>query len=268
MFNYMFITDSPDVAEYVEICGVTRIFVDLERNGKVARQGHLNTVISCHNPANIELISRRLKTADLMVRLNPLYSGSRDEVEMVIASGCDSIMVPMFDEASVIETFAEFANGRVKIIPLVETIGAARVVEQVSLLESVNEVHIGLNDLHLQMKKRFMFELLVDGTVEGIMDKSRKPTGFGGVARIGSGAIPAELVMAEHVRLKSSGVILSRAFHNNATNVEDLNKSIDFECELQKLKDAREHLLGASVDDLMIMHNKLREKVFEVVANG
>ncbi|MDE0564737.1 hypothetical protein [Exiguobacterium sp. B2(2022)] len=38
------------------------------------------------------------------------------------------------------------------------------------------------------------------------------PYGFGGIARIGEGRVPAERIIPEHVRLGSSCVILSRSF--------------------------------------------------------
>ena len=40
------------------------------------------------------------------------------------------------------------------------------------------------------------------------------PYGFGGIAAIGTGTLPAETVLKEHYRLGSSSVILSRSFCN------------------------------------------------------
>ena len=40
------------------------------------------------------------------------------------------------------------------------------------------------------------------------------PFGIGGIARVGEGMLPAELLLAEHVRLGSAAVILSRTFHH------------------------------------------------------
>ena len=68
-----------------------------------------------------------------------------------------------------------------------------------------------------------MFELLADGTVESLCLKFKKagiPYGFGGVASIGTGKLPAEAILKEHYRLGSSMVILSRTFCN-------VNKDID-----------------------------------------
>ena len=62
---------------------------------------------------------------------------------------------------------------------------------------------------------KFMFELLADGTVEKlcrkIADKGLK-YGFGGIARVGYGVLPAEYIIGEHYHLGSTSAILSRGF--------------------------------------------------------
>ena len=69
----------------------------------------------------------------------------------------------------------------------------------------------------LQGARLSAFELLADGTVEALCLKIRKagiPYGFGGVAAVGTGTLPAESILKEHYRLGSSMVILSRSFCN------------------------------------------------------
>ena len=60
-----------------------------------------------------------------------------------------------------------------------------------------------------------MFELLTNGVVEDLcrkMDSAGVKYGFGGIAQIGTGTLPAEKILIEHYRLKSTRVILSRGF--------------------------------------------------------
>ena len=60
-----------------------------------------------------------------------------------------------------------------------------------------------------------MFECLSGGLVEYLTEKISKKGikyGFGGIARIGEGELPAEKILKEHVRLGSQMVILSRTF--------------------------------------------------------
>ena len=83
-----------------------------------------------------------------------------------------------------------------------------------------------MNDLHLALGMKFMFELLADGTVEGLSSKIKAkgiPFGFGGIATLDGGAMPGEMVLKEHYRLGSSMVIVSRSFCNT-DQVTDLNE--------------------------------------------
>ncbi|KOO11675.1 aldolase, partial [Vibrio xuii] len=171
MFNYLFITNKPDIAKYVESCGVQRIFVDLEINGKEGRQGHLDTVISRHSMEDISKIKSVLNTSELLVRLNPLYEGSEGEIDQAISCGADILMLPMFNSVEEVREFGALIDGRAKFIPLVETISAAEHIDEIHDLDCVDELHIGLNDLHLEMKLKFMFELIANGTVDRMTRK-------------------------------------------------------------------------------------------------
>ena len=87
-------------------------------------------------------------------------------------------------------------------------------------IDGIDEIFVGLNDLSLGYGKKFMFELLTDGTVERLCEKFKAkgiPFGFGGIAALGKGMLPAERVIAEHYRLGSTCAILSRSFCN--TNI-------------------------------------------------
>ena len=93
-------------------------------------------------------------------------------------------------------------------------------------IDGIDEIHIGLNDLHLGYKMKFMFELLADGTVEYLCNKFKQKNityGFGGIAALGEGTLPAENIIKEHYRLGSSMVILSRSFCNTS-QITDLNE--------------------------------------------
>ncbi|SIN98319.1 aldolase/citrate lyase family protein [Halodesulfovibrio marinisediminis] len=265
MFNYLFITNKAEIASFAERCGVTRIFVDLERKGKLKRQGHLDTVISKHSFEDINSIKKVLSKAELMVRLNPLHADSKNEVEKAIEAGCDIIMLPMFRTAQEVATFGGFIRGRAKLIPLVETCGAAESIESVVALDCVNEVHIGLNDLHLDLQLNFMFELLANGYVEALVKKIHKPFGIGGIARVGDGIIPGEIVMAEHVRLGSAGVILSRAFHLRSETLEQLTTQIDLKSEIEKLEAVRKKYMAFDENELQFLHNDFCKRIQDIV---
>lgn len=238
----MLITGSPEVAVFAAAAGVNRIFVDMEVLGKAERQGHLDTHKAAHTLRDVEAVRGALTTAELMVRINPLHDGTRDEVEAIIALGADRIMLPMFQDPDQVTAFLEMVARRVPVTLLVETPAAlVRLERYMDQLGPGDEIYFGLNDLSLGMGLSFLFEPLASGILDGAMASLRArgiPFGFGGIARVGGeGELPADWILGEHVRLGSGSVILSRAFHGGARCVEDLER-LDLTGEVFRLRAA------------------------------
>ena len=213
----MYVTNSPMVAQIAQKYGVDRIWIDLETIGKQERQGHINSVKSNHSISDIKNIKPILSSSEMLVRINPLYENSKKEIDEVINAGADLIMLPMWRTVSEVKNFLNMVNGRVKTVLLLETKEAVECLDEILNLGGFDEIHIGLNDLHLSYHLTFMFELLKNGIVEGICEKIKKkniPYGFGGIAGIGQGVLHAEKIIAEHYRLGSTRAILSRSFCN------------------------------------------------------
>ena len=126
----MLITNDPELAGYAESCGVARIFVDLEQNGKLERQGHLDTLVSRYTMNDVSIVGAAINNAELLVRLNPLHDDTRVEVERAIEAGADLLMLPMFHSAEEVIIFSELVNGRAGVIPLVETYSAAQAINE------------------------------------------------------------------------------------------------------------------------------------------
>ncbi len=217
----MYITNNPKVASIAQSCGVDRIFVDMEYLGKDVRQGGLDTVKSHHTIEDVKKIRQVLDKTELLVRINPMHESTenipstKEEIDAVIDAGADIIMLPMAKTVDEIKNFIKYVNGRTKTMLLLETAEAKEKIKDMLSLGGIDMVHIGLNDLHLSYGMKFMFQLLADGTVEelcNIISSYNIPYGFGGIARIGFGLLPAEYVIAEHYRLNSSMAILSRSF--------------------------------------------------------
>lgn len=217
----MYITNRVDVASLAQQAGVDRIFVDMEYIGKQSRQGGMDTVQSHHTVEDVKRLRPILNKSQLLVRVNPIhiatddYSSSKDEIDSVVDAGADIIMLPYFKTVSEVERFIEYVGKRARTCLLLETSQAVDCLEDILELKGIDEMYIGLNDLHLCYGMDFMFELLADGTVEKLSDKIKAKGisfGFGGVARIGTGTLPAECIFGEHYRLGSDRVILSRAF--------------------------------------------------------
>ncbi|WP_164931927.1 aldolase/citrate lyase family protein [Janthinobacterium sp. 17J80-10] len=263
----MMILNDPDVAKLAASSGVDRIFVDLEINGKFARQGHKDTLISKHSFDDVERVRKAVPGASLLVRLNPWYEGSRAEIDRAISLGVDILMLPMFKRIDEVEAFCDHVAGRAQVIPLLETAEAAEIVDAVAALPGVTEVYIGLNDLHLSMHKSFMFELLVDGTVEHLAKSilaQGKPFGFGGIARIGEGLLPAEKILAEHIRLGSSSVILSRTFHRPYDDKLAGDSPMNLKLEIDKVRSAALRYGTSDAAVLAENRNELKRIVGEI----
>ena len=221
MLNLMYITNRREIAQIAETAGVDRIFVDMEFIGKDERQKGLDTVKSHHTISDIAEIKGAVETAKVLARVNPIhdalpdYMSSEEEIERSILAGADILMLPYFKTVEEVARFLSIVRGRVKTMLLVETPEAVERIDEILTLPGIDEIHIGINDLSLGMGKKFMFELLADGTVEQLCFKFRKagiPYGFGGIASIGNGMVPSEYIIKEHYRLGSSFVILSRSF--------------------------------------------------------
>ncbi len=230
--NLMYITNNPRVAAIAQKVGVDRIFVDMEYIGKEERQAGMNAVKSHHTYQDIENISAvtKLGNSQLLVRVNPIHDASKhhcsskEEIERAISSGAEIIMLPMFRTCKEVETFLSIVSGKAKTMLLLETKEAAENIDDIISLGGFDELHIGLNDLHIAYGRKFMFELLADGTIDQLANKFNANNirfGFGGIARIGYGMLPAEYIITEHYRLNSQAAILSRSFCD-ANRVEDI----------------------------------------------
>lgn len=217
----MYITNRTDIALLAQDAGVDRIFVDMEYIGKELRQGGMDTVQSHHTIEDVKALRSVLTKSKLLVRCNPIHGATKDylssarEIDEIVKAGADIIMLPYFKTVREVKLFIDLVAGRAKTCLLLETSEAQEIIDDVLELHGIDEVYIGLNDLHLSKNMTFMFELLADGTVEALTSKIKQKGiryGFGGVARVGTGTLPAECILGEHYRLGSQCVILSRAF--------------------------------------------------------
>ena len=226
MLKLMYITNNPAVAKIAAEAGVDRIFLDMEVLGKAERQNGMDTVKSHHVPEDISMVRDAVgPDVEIMARVNPLNPRSQTEIDDAISNGADVIMLPMWRTAEDLRQFVHMVGGRAKTMPLLETDSAVEHLPEALRVPGIDEIHIGLNDLHLCYHLKFMFQLLADGTVERLcrqIQAAKIPCGFGGVGRPGFGKLPAGFILGEHVRLGSQYVILSRSFCN-AAQITDID---------------------------------------------
>lgn len=225
-----YITNRLDVALAAEAAGVNRIWVDLETIGKEERQKGINSVKSHHSVEDIRTIAPRLTTSKMMARVNPWNSLSKKEIDEVIEAGAEVVMLPMWKTPQEVKNFIEAVDKRAAVSLLLETKEAEECLDEVLKLKGIDEIHIGLNDLHLSYHLTFMFELLTNGTVERIINKIKPtgiPYGFGGISHLGDGMIPAEMIIMEHYRLGSTRAILSRGFCDQSQPIDVIRAAFD-----------------------------------------
>lgn len=266
-FYLWLISADPVIAARALESGVDRIVIDLEIIGKNERQGHLDTVISNHCIADISQLRPSVPAGSLMVRTNPIHSGSQKEIDAVIDGGADIVMLPMFYGPREVEVFCEMVRGRAVVCLLFETVGSLANLEKCIQIEGVREVHIGLNDLHIEMGCKFMFEVMVSEGVRSAVEILKNygiPFGIGGIARIGEGLVPAENVLLEHAFLGSQGAILSRTFfrgssEGGSTNIDDLTR------EVSKIRGLYSEYLRYQCSQLHDGHNLFLDKLEAIV---
>jgi len=250
MMRLLFITNKPEIAAIAQRAGVDWIFVDLEYIGKDKRQAGRNTVISSHTIEDIKAVREVISTSKLLVRINPLGTYSKEEIDNAVSAGADIIMLPYFKTKTEVASFLDYINGRVQTCLLVETMSAVENIDDILTLKGIDYIHIGLNDIHIERKTSFMFEFLADGYIDIIAKKIKRANiefGFGGMSKIGTKLKPSpEKILAEHYRVGSTGVILARSF------IEDIG-------EYEDLKDLEVHFIQ-SVQDIRNYEKKLIQK--------
>jgi hypothetical protein len=264
----MMIVSDPEIAEYAATHGVDRIFVDLECLGKQERQGHRDTWLSRHTFDDVVRVRQAIASRSLLVRLNPWHSGSIAEIESALSAGADILMLPMFRTLAEVIGFVRAVKDRVPVIPLAETAEAMAILPQVARTPGVSEIYIGLNDLHISLGHRFIFEPLASGVLDRAtkeLQDANLPYGFGGLARAGEGLLPAEMIVAEHVRLGSTRAILSRTFHRQATSLPALLQSMDFHGEINRLREAYTQAMHMSASALEGNRDAVRRVVASIV---
>ena len=251
--KFWIISNSPEFAIYCLGNGVDRIFLDLEKIGKIQRQGHLNTWITDHKKTDIISLKNCLGSEKLIVRLNPWNSKSISEIEFAINNGADFLMLPMIKTYDQISSFSSVVSNQIPIIPLIETAESLDLIPKIIKIKGIKELYIGLNDLSLSFGYKFIFEPLINNLLEKpakILKTENIPWGFGGIAKIGQGLIPAELIIGEHVRLGSNRLILSRTFHDNSKDLKSMIKNINLGYEIQKLQEVEEKWQNSTLKDL------------------
>jgi len=221
-FEFLYITNDPKEAKFIEDKGVDFIFVDMEHIGKSERQPG-DSVKNHHTIGDVKEIKKLSDPKNLLARINPYGSHSREEVEAVIKAGATHIMVPMISSIESIVEINSYINNRVFLVPLIETVFSLQNLEDIINNVMPNFIFFGLNDLHRELKLNFMFEILAMNLLDYpayVCKKNDIKFGFGGISKFDHGVLNSKLILNEHIRLGSSYVILSRDFIKTVKKTE------------------------------------------------
>lgn len=262
----MLLTGNPEFAKKAENSGVDRIFLDLEYINKADRQKGRNTFITKNSVEDVKALRGVIKKSELLVRVNPINPLSKEEIDAVCNAGADLIMLPMVYDAEDVKTFVELVGGRAKTIPMIETAQAMARIDDILEVDGVDEIYIGLNDLHIGLGLSFMFEILSGGLLDYMAQKIKAkgiPFGFGGMGKIGEGMLPADKILAEHYRIGSSSVILSRTFRNEVD--ADGKPQLDLEKEIAKIRAEEEKISKWTGDDFLNNRQEVIKTVKDIV---
>lgn len=257
-FVLTLITRDPALAASADAAGVDRVGVDIERLNKLNRQGHVaNARISDHELRDFEALTPVLHNAAVFARLNTLHNGSKGEVEEAIARRAAVLMLPFFTTAHEVDQFVRLVDGRTRVVLLLETASAVARLHEILAVPGIDEVIVGLNDLHLSMGLANHFELVASDVLTMLSDRVRErglAFGFGGVARPDDDSlpVPADLVLAQHARLKSTSSWISRSFFNS------LPPQFDFAAEIARLRRRLAYWAAQPSSELLRQRDRLR----------
>ena len=123
--------NKPENIVIYDAAGISRIFIDLEINGKAERQAGMNTLINNHNIKDVAIAKNVIKNSKLLVRINPINLNTEEEINNVIEAGADIIMLPMFRHPEEVKSFVEHVNKRAKTSLLFETSEAYYHVDEI-----------------------------------------------------------------------------------------------------------------------------------------
>ena len=229
-FRFIAFNNNVEMAIALEVVGLDTLYVDLEKIGKFERQGKTSSWITNHEVGDISALRKVLKKCQLGVRVNPLGEHTLREIRDVIDRGADRLMLPMFHSMDDVFRFLDLVGDGAQVDLLVETRDALETITEFNGDPRVSSVHFGLNDLSLDSGYKFMFEVLELNDLDEAakhLQLSKIPFGIGGVGHVRAQPLSGDSILAQHVRLGSTQVILSRSFLSNldGTNSTLLVKS-------------------------------------------
>lgn len=260
------ITSDPALICAADGAGVDRVGIDIERIGKVRRQGHIaGARISEHQLDELAIVAGHVKQAEVFVRVNPIHAGSPTEIDRAIELGARVVMLPQFRFPWEVERFVSLLRGRATAVLLLETAEGLAQIDEIIRVGGIAEVMVGLNDMHLALGMANHFEVVASDVMVRIGEVVRGAGlrfGFGGVARPDDHSLPVppDLVIAQYGRLGATSAWLSRSFFHGLCPADVAGAVEQVRACLTMWQEQPEAVLAARQQEL-VSHLRLMEPV-------
>ncbi len=250
---FLFTTDL-DFALKNQAAGIDSVIVDWETKGKNKRQNGFDTEINQDTPEDVRKLSQVL-TIPVTVRINRFSKESPNEISLALDNGAEIIMLPMAKSADEVEKFLKIINKRAQTIIQIETEELVKNLEVFSKL-NWDYAYIGLNDLMISRNGKFIWEAVLDKTVERICSKLKgRKYGFGGITIVDGGKpLSFRLLLNEYTRLDCSLCFLRRTYKR-----EIMNKNI--QKEVQMIKELIQTSFAREANEVQVDHQILMRSI-------
>ncbi len=259
-FVFTLMTNNTNLAAQADAAGVDRIGIDLEILGKTDRQSAKHHWISDHTVEDVPAVQDVISRAALFARLNPIHETSEEECARVLNYGAKVVMLPFFRTAREVAKFVHIVQQDAIKVLLVETPEALQRLDQILDVHGIDEIHFGLNDLHLGLGLNSHFDILRLGLLDDAVDLLRArdiPFGIAGVSRPSQENLPMppSLLLAQLVRLGATRSLISRSFFMLG------DQGSSFKAGIHELRNALADLANMPSDKLDELHDQFNERV-------
>ena len=228
----MFIFKADDhLIQHAAVARVDSLIIDWERKGKDDRQTGYSTQIGKDTLEDL-IHFRNQNFIPITVRIDGGISFDRDQLELAIDNGAGKIILPMSESVKQVEDFLNILDGRCQSIIQIETQDLINECSDLSTLPW-DYCYIGLNDLMISREDNFLWNPLLDGTIDEIYNLlGHRKVGFGGITVMGAGKpLPFEMLLKEMSRLNCSLSFLRRSFFRDI-------KGKELQSEFKKIRKA------------------------------
>ena len=205
------------------LCDDLFITVDHETIGKSSRQP-LSARLASPDPTFFPELSSYSLRNKIGLRINSLDNLSVSELYCINSFKPDFVIMPMIKNHLCVLKLRSMLSQSISIIPLIETCSSLVDISSICSLPFIERVHLGLNDLSIQLGSDFMFNFLANDFFEYFCRtciSQNVSFGFGGISAPCNNndlrVNPYTLIL-EHVRVKSDCAIIARSLENMEAN--------------------------------------------------